>query len=106
MTNGVATYTGCRYTVASATAYTLTASSAGLASATATTTVVAGHGDQARLHDRAARRDDGRHDRSRVVVAEQDAFGNTETGDSSTPLSLGGQQRRRRVQLHDHARPT
>ena len=39
VTNGVATYSGCSYTVASRTAYTLTASATGLTSATATTTV-------------------------------------------------------------------
>ena len=40
-TSGVATFSGCSYTVASATAYTLTASSGSLTSATATTTVSA-----------------------------------------------------------------
>ena len=53
VTNGVATYTGCSYTIASGTAYTLTASSTG---------AHLGHGhhrrrrrgDPARLHHRAA----------------------------------------------------
>jgi type II secretory pathway pseudopilin PulG len=36
VTNGIATYTGCYFTVASATSYTLTASSSGLSSASAT----------------------------------------------------------------------
>ncbi|MGB8196628.1 MAG: hypothetical protein WCF25_06450, partial [Acidimicrobiales bacterium] len=40
--DGVATFTGCSYTSASSTAYVLTASSTGLTSATASTTVSAG----------------------------------------------------------------
>ena len=87
VTNGVATYIGCKYTVASATPYTLTASSSGLSSATATTQVV---GPKAKLAFTApppAATSAGTT--FSVTVGEEDAFGNVETTDSATNLALG-----------------
>ena len=101
MTNGVATYTGCAYTIASATAYTLTASSGGLTSATATTSVSAGTPTKL-VYTTAPPAATTAGATFTVVVAEQDAFGNTESATPTTTLAPGGQQRRRRVLLHDH----
>ena len=86
VTNGVATYTGCSYTIASGTAYTLTASSTGLTSATATT-VVAGVATQL-VYTTAPPATSVAGTPFSVVVAEEDTFGNTETTDSSTPINL------------------
>ena len=87
VTNGVATFSGCSYTVASASAYTLTASSGALTPATATTTV--GPGAAAKLvYTTAPPASTTAGATFTVVVAEQDAFGNVETGDSATSLAL------------------
>ena len=86
VTNGVATFTGCSYTIASGTAYTLTASSAGLTSATANTTVA---GIATKLvYTTAPPTSTAAGTPFSVVVAEQDTFGNTETTDSSSPVNL------------------
>ena len=86
MTNGIATYVGCKYTTASATPYTLTASSAGLTSATATTLVI---GPASRLvYTTAPPASTTAGSTFTVVVTEQDAVGNTEVFDSSTALAL------------------
>jgi trimeric autotransporter adhesin len=87
VTNGVATYTGCSYTVASGSAYTLTASSAGLTSATATTTVSAGTSSKL-VYTTAPPATTSAGTTFTVVVVEQDGFGNTEIGDSATALTL------------------
>jgi hypothetical protein len=89
LTDGVATFSGCSFTTASATPYALTASatSKSLADAVAHTTVTSGSATQlvyatpppssVRVGDLVA-----------VVVAEEDADGNLEFGDSSTPIGL------------------
>jgi hypothetical protein len=87
VTNGVATYSGCLYTVASGTAFTLTASSGSLTSATANTTVSAGSAS-ALVYSTAPPSSTSAGSTFSVVVNEQDAYGNTETGDSSTTVSL------------------
>jgi hypothetical protein len=84
---GVATFTGCYYTLASATAYTLTAAASGLPSAVATTVISPGAAAQLVY---------GTPPPSAVtvgvtfpvVVDEQDAYGNIESADSATVVSL------------------
>ena len=86
VTNGVASFTGCTYTVAAASPYILTGSSSGLTSATANTTVA---GAPAKLvYTTAPPAAATAGATFGVVVAEQDVFGNTETTDSSTVLTL------------------
>lgn len=74
-TAGVASYSGCSYTVANATAYTLTAASSGLTSATANTTVSAGafskYGVSLATNPTAG-------SSKSVTLIAQDSFGNTE----------------------------
>ena len=102
VTAGVATFSNCRYTVASVTAYTLTAASAGLTSATANTTVSPGAATKL-VYTTAPPASTTAGSTFSVVVAEQDAIGNVETADSSTALDAQRQQRRRRALLHDRA---
>ena len=87
VTNGVADFSGCSYTVASASAYTLTASSGALTPATATTTVSPGVATKL-VYTTAPPGSTTAGATFTVVVAEQDAFGNVETGDSATSLAL------------------
>ncbi|MGP8162400.1 MAG: hypothetical protein ACLQAN_01235, partial [Acidimicrobiales bacterium] len=91
-TNGVATYAGCSYTVASTTAYTLTASSTTasgtvLTSAPVTTTVSPGQATQL-VFTTAPPVTVSVGMTFSMVVAEEDAYGNIETNDSTTALSL------------------
>ncbi len=87
VTNGVATYAGCSYTIASATGYTLTASSGTLAHAVATTTVGAGTATKL-LYTTTPPPTTTAGATFSVVVTEEDAFGNVETGDSTTDVTL------------------
>ncbi|MGP8163288.1 MAG: beta strand repeat-containing protein, partial [Acidimicrobiales bacterium] len=87
VTNGIATYTGCSYSVASGTAYTLTASSSGLTSATATTTVLPASASKL-VFTTSPPASTTAFSTFSVVVAEEDALGNTETSDSTTALSV------------------
>ncbi len=87
VTNGVATYTGCSYTIASATPYTLSATSGTLTPATATTTVSAGVATKL-VYTTPPPANVNAGTTFTVVVAEQDADGNTLTGDSTTALTL------------------
>ena len=89
VTSGVASFTGCSYTIASASAYTLTASSTGLTSATATTTVSAGTATKL-VYTTAPPATTTVGTTFTVVVAEQDGYGNTELADSTTALTLVG----------------
>ena len=87
VTNGIATYTGCSYTVASGNAYTLTAASSGLTSATVKTTVSPASANKL-VFTTSPPASAAVFSTFSVVVAEEDAYGNTETTDSSTALSL------------------
>ena len=86
VTNGVASFTGCTYTIPGAAPYTLTGSSAGLTSATANTIVTGAPTKLVYTTAPPAATTAGAT--FGIVVAEQDVFGNTETTDSSTVLTL------------------
>ncbi len=87
VTNGVATYTGCSFTVPSVTAYTLTASSTGLTPTTFNTSVSAGPATKL-VYTTAPPGATTAGATFSVVVKEEDQFGNIEIGDSTTTLSL------------------
>ena len=87
VTNGIATYAGCTYTIASASPYTLTASSGTLTSATATTVVSPGTVTKL-VYTTAPPASTTVGTTFSVVVAAQDAYGNLESSDSTTPVSL------------------
>ncbi len=86
-TSGVATFTGCYYTAASTTAYTLTASSGILFPATANTTVSAGTASKL-IYTTSPPAATTAGTTFSVVVAEQDAYGNLDSSDSTTAVSL------------------
>ncbi|MGD0220411.1 MAG: hypothetical protein ABSC73_08160, partial [Acidimicrobiales bacterium] len=91
VTNGVATYTGCSFTKASTSAYTLTASSGTLIPATASTTVAASAatrlvyltGPQTFVAGTGAAAGSGA-----VMVQLQDAYGNPVAATSAVALSF------------------
>ena len=87
VTAGVATYSGCSYTVASATAYTLTAASSPLVSATANTTVSPTTASKL-VYTTAPPTTTTAGTTFGVVVKEEDTYSNVETGDSTTTLTL------------------
>ena len=86
MSAGVATYTGCKYTTASLTPYTLTAAATGLASATATTHVIGPATKLVYTTPPPATVPAGTA--FSVTVAEEDVAGSTEILDNTTTLSL------------------
>ncbi|HLK46125.1 MAG TPA: hypothetical protein VKT18_09045, partial [Acidimicrobiales bacterium] len=87
LTAGTATFSGCAFMTASASGYTVAAAAPSLTSATAVSTVAAGA--PARLVYTTAPPSSAKAATSfPVVVAEQDAFGNLEAGDSTTTLTL------------------
>ncbi|MGD0344788.1 MAG: type II secretion system protein [Acidimicrobiales bacterium] len=90
-TSGVATFTGCYYTAASTTAYTLTASSGILFPATANTTVSAGTASKL-IYTTSPPAATTAGTTFSVVVAEQDAYGNLDSSDSTTAVSLAANQ--------------
>jgi hypothetical protein len=87
VTNGIATFSGCSYTTASATPFTLTASSTGLTSTTANTTVSPAV-KQKLVYTTAPPSSVVAGVTFSVVVNEEDQFNNIETGDSTTTLTL------------------
>jgi hypothetical protein len=87
VTDGIATYSGCKYTIASATAYTLTASSGSLTSATATTTVSPASATKLVFSPTPSASVNAGNTFT-VGVDEEDQYGNVETSDSTTTLTL------------------
>src|SRR6202035_2367714 len=86
LTNGAASFAGCRYTIAGASPSTLTAT-VGSLTATATTTVNAGP-TTTLAFTTAPPASANAGSTFGVVISEQDAYGNTESGDSASAVSL------------------
>ncbi len=84
LTGGVVTFTGCYYTVANTTAYTLTAKSGILLPATATTTVSAGKPTQLLFTTSPTNSVAGSALATQPKVTVEDAYGNVVTTNSST----------------------
>jgi hypothetical protein len=87
LTDGEATFSGCSFTAASATPYTLEASSPSLPTVVADTTVTPGQAAKL-VYEIAPPSSVQAGSALVVVVAEEDAEGNVELGDSSTPVGL------------------
>jgi hypothetical protein len=87
VTDGVASFGGCYYTAASATAYTLTAAASGLPSAAATTVISPAAAAQL-VYATPPPSTVTAGVTFPVVVDEQDAYGNIESADSSTLVRL------------------
>jgi hypothetical protein len=85
--DGVASFSGCYYTVANATAYSLTAAASGLPSVVASTVISPGAAAQL-FYGTAPPSAVTVGVTFPVVVDEQDAYGNIESADSSTVVSL------------------
>ena len=83
-TTGVATFAGCYYTVASTTAYTLTATSGILFPANATTTVSAGTANKLLFTTSPTNSVAGSALATQPQVTVEDAYGNVVTTDAST----------------------